>query len=108
MKRNLLKRQILLLSQLGLLAGCASHEKSTAPVIKQGSGQWDYKKVQEVRDAEAQTPAKVYDPKDDAMCQVMTHTEMVRAKAQGCRPLDPRMGHGDHAFCCPPDSSVKH
>lgn len=87
------------------VTACASKKKKEeAPPpptrVNMNPTDWDYNKIREVRAAEkAQTPAE--HPSDDANCVVMTHTQMVRAKASGCRKMDPREGGGEGSYCCP-------
>jgi len=103
MLRNLAITHLLLLAPMMHLVGCSSNSKSPQRV-HQKSGDWDYKKIEENIEADkAQGPTTpIFNPQDDALCQPMNRSEMLRAKAQGCRKLDPRLGHGENAYCCPP------
>lgn len=68
---------------------------------------WDYNKIREVREAEdSQRPSEAQIKKmneADANCTVMNREQMIRSKAQGCRPLDERAGLGVDSYCCPRD-----
>ena len=97
-----------------VLASCSSRpaSKSTrsAPVTSVPSGssapqkhQWDYDRIRDAREAEeAQTPPSALRARsDEDSCTVMTRSQMIRSKASGCRPMDPREGGGEDSFCCP-------
>jgi hypothetical protein len=94
--------------QLILLSACASQSKKEAPYVpptkaNTNMSTWDYNKIREARETEKAStvddlPSAASDTKD---CEVMTQEAMVRAKVTGCRPIDPRVGNGENAYCCP-------
>jgi hypothetical protein len=89
---------------LGGLGACASKNKQPERVNMKPKG-WDYATIRKGREAEAvQTPppaAAADEAAAEANCTIMTHAQMARAKAAGCRKMDPREGAGADAYCCP-------
>jgi len=71
---------------------------------------WDYNKIREARDAERTQQPSDTDLKkmaeDDANCTPMSRTQMIRAKASGCRPLDAQSGMGADMYCCPREATA--
>lgn len=91
------------------LGSCASHDQSkTKPKIHHRGyeDKWDHDQIrrnQEVEKAEAPTDMELDQASEEATnsCNVMTKDQMVRAKAQGCTPIDDRAGLGASMYCCP-------
>ncbi len=96
---------------LGTMISCSGkqrREKSTSEIKEEDAKpgkSWDYDRIREAREAEnVQTPTQGDLTKlqeEDAKCLVMSRSEMIRSKASGCRPVDPRAGLGEDRFCCP-------
>lgn len=82
-----------------LIVSCASKEASVK--VPHQPTEWDHKQIRAVREAEAAQSASEPAPSEELPCQVMTRSEMTRAKASGCKKMDPREGQGSDAFCCP-------
>ena len=106
MRKNLIGLIVasIIFAALTNISGCASKGKYTPPNrANQNLSNWDHDKIRQVRETEsAMTMSEVPAPEDDAKnCVVMTLEEMNRAKVTGCKPLDPRAGHGTNAYCCP-------
>jgi len=89
--------------------GCAAKstkEKYTPPTqVNHKLSDWDYDKIRQVRETEDAMTPKEEVPSDtkDALknCLVMSLADMKRSKSTGCRPIDPRLGNGEGAYCCP-------
>lgn len=101
---------LLCLSILNL--GACSHrpKKEDSSSVQKEEGAkvgktWDYDRIREARSAEAAAePGKeqIKEMHDsDANCLVMSRSQMIRSKAQGCRPVEAQAGLGEDAYCCP-------
>jgi hypothetical protein len=84
----------------------ASAEEAQAEADSSKHGKkWDYNRIRAARNAEAEeSPADVDVIAEEAECQILTRAQMIRGKARGCKPVDPRAGHGDDKFCCVPEN----
>jgi hypothetical protein len=86
------------------LTACSS-KKNQKKVKHVGYEQeWDREKISEnLQYEEATKPTKSQQAawEDEELdCKVMSNAQMKKAGAAGCRPLDPRDGHGENMFCC--------
>jgi len=86
-----------------VFAGCATTPSAPQTAAKPKKTEWDYARIRDTRQAEeAQTPPVALLNRDaEEDCAVLTRDQMIRSKASGCRPMDPREGGGPDAFCCP-------
>jgi hypothetical protein len=93
--------QKLLLLVLAVVAtGCGTPK--SAQKNEKPAENWDYQKIRQAREAERlETPTTIPSP-DESRCVVLSDAERKRARASGCKPLDPRAGHGEGKFCCDP------
>jgi hypothetical protein len=87
-----------------LTSGCSNSKSGTRQsseeqAEKQSEG-WDYGKIRKAREAERLETPTPQPPGDENDCVVLSDAERKRARATGCRPLDPRLGHGEGMFCC--------
>jgi len=92
----------------GFLGACSSKNKEPEWVppkkVEQNKTDWDYGKIRETREAERidtannNASSQKTEPQD---CVVVSRSEMIRSKRQGCQPSDPRLGQGQDSFCCP-------
>jgi hypothetical protein len=102
-----MKEKGILLVCAAFLTSCASQPaKVVVPKKSAPKTEWDYDRIRDARQAEeAQSPpTALLNRKDEAEdCLVMTRAQMIRSKASGCRPMDPREGGGEDSFCCPRD-----
>jgi hypothetical protein len=88
---------------MGILTACSSQQPRVT-TVRQKPTQWDHKTIRERRDAEqslneSNNTAEPEVP-TEALCTKVTEAEMRKAKMRGCRPLDPKEGHGIGTFCC--------
>ena len=80
--------------------GAPNPEAESAKAQKLGKG-WDYQKIREARAAEAgTTPPDVNTSATESNCRILSKEQMIRSKAQGCRPADVREGLGEEMYCC--------
>ncbi len=99
---TLINARTLALILLSTLAACASKKDAGPKRVEQEPTEWDYTKIRETRQAEkTQLPDLPDHSEDEANCIIMTAAQMKRAKASGCRKMDPREGGGEGAYCCP-------
>ena len=86
------------------LISCSSKDSNNPPTTaKQNMSSWDHEQIRKAREAEKElTPPEAPEAEDQrSHCVVMSLAEMRRAKAQGCKKLDPRAGNGEDSYCCP-------
>ncbi len=105
MKFETLKKSLFFaLCLLVLGVGCASN-KGKPTRVDQTPTDWDHETIRKVREAESaerlNNPGEDENSEDDSQCRILTATEAKRGRVSGCRPLDPRSGHGPNAVCCP-------
>lgn len=93
------------------LGACSSRPKKedSSSVRKEEEAKvgktWDYDRIREARSAEAAAEPNKDQAKQmhdsDADCLVMSRSQMIRSKAQGCRPVEAQAGLGEDSYCCP-------
>jgi hypothetical protein len=91
-----------------LAAQACSSSAPQSSKVNQGTGSWGYNQIRQARDAEKMQEPSAADlaarAEEDANCVVMSLAEKNRSHAMGCRKLDARDGHGENAWCCPPQN----
>ena len=105
MKFWTLKKSLFFVLSLSILGAACSSNKGKPTRVDQTPTAWDHETIRKVREAESadrlNTPSEAENSEDDSQCRIMTATEAKRGRVSGCRPLDPRSGHGPNAVCCP-------
>lgn len=87
-------------------ASACSSKKGPPARVDQTPSEWDHEKIREVRQAESAQSAQNSSTDNDEdtssdNCTIMTAAAAKRGRVSGCRPLDPREGHGPNSVCCP-------
>jgi hypothetical protein len=104
---NSLIFMVALVGLIGVSCSTKSSELPQSTKVRQQPVDWDHKTIRQKREAERAQSAK--DGLNDSSQQSSNQTSCLKvSKAEmekspnltGCRPLDPREGHGQNMFCC--------
>jgi hypothetical protein len=89
---------------LTLAGACTSTPKTPRQQSPQKTSTWDHEQVRKARanekEQDALRPAPSLEAETTLDCVIMSSAQKTRSRASGCRKLDPRLGHGQDAYCC--------